>query len=180
MDLTDLELRVRSLGTRIRSELNTFRHKIERGNSRDHRIENHAGPTSVLQSDELAELELLSESLRIDKEKIVDGEISIRKEVITELQTIRVPVTREELVIERRSADGRCTTEVLAGQHQLRIPISKERVLVSKEHVISEVARISRRKIREIKRVSGNVRHEELRVSGEDVARFSGKEDEAA
>ena len=134
----------------------------------------------MLQAEGIAELELLSESLQIDKQKIVDGELSIRKEVVTELQTIQVPVTREELVIERRSADGRCTSEVLRGQQQIRIPMSKERVIVSKTPMISEVAKISRRKIVETKSISSPVRHEELRITSEGDAPIVDDRTEAA
>ncbi|MFL6437840.1 MAG: YsnF/AvaK domain-containing protein [Terriglobales bacterium] len=99
-------------------------HKLSQRNS-DANVHTFDGSGSVLQAEDIAELEFISESLHIDKEKIAYGELSIRKEVITELQTIQVPVTREELVIERRSSDGRCTSEVLWGK-TLRIPISKE------------------------------------------------------
>jgi uncharacterized protein (TIGR02271 family) len=124
------------------------------------------GSRTVLGSENLEELELLSESLHIDTEMIRDGEISIRKEVIVETQVIHVPVKREELVIERRSADGK-SVELLHGQNQLRIPISKERVIIKKEPVISEVVTIRRRTIGETKKISEMVRHEDLRIDGE-------------
>lgn len=179
MDLTNLKSEAKHLGRHIEEQWRDLREALTQHSFHDRVIQSH-GLASVLHSDELAELELLSESLHIDKEKIVDGELSIRKEIITELQTIQVPVTREELVIERRSADGRHTTEVLAGQQQLRIPISKERVLVKKEAVVSEVARITRQHIRETKRISANVRHDELRVTGEAHVENAGKKDKAA
>ena len=42
------------------------------------------------------------EELRIHKQAVPIGEIIVRKEIITEDKTFTVPVTREELVIERR------------------------------------------------------------------------------
>jgi uncharacterized protein (TIGR02271 family) len=180
MDLTGFRSEARRLGKCIGSECRDLWQSLAHGSSADHALKSNENQASVLGYDEVAELELLSESLQIDKEKIVDGELSIRKEVITELQTIQVPVAREELVVERLSADGRHTTEVFAGRRQLRIPISKERVVVKKENVVSEVAKISRRQIRETKRVSGNVRHEELRISGEGPAPGAGEKDKAA
>lgn len=131
-----------------------------------HEVSTVAGSTRVLDADDLHEVELLSESLQVDKELVKDGEISIRKETITEVQVIRVPVTREELVVERRTSDGRCM-EILHGQKQLRIPISKERVIVRKEPAVAEVVKIQRRKIGETKHISTTVKHEELRVSKE-------------
>ncbi|PYY09619.1 MAG: hypothetical protein DMG61_22840 [Acidobacteria bacterium] len=166
MNRTDIEQGVRNLGRSTITTCKELWHKLTRDNSAAD-VNIFDSPGSVLQAEGIAELELLSESLQIDKQKIVDGELSIRKEVVTELQTIQVPVTREELVIERRSADGRCTSEVLRGQQQIRIPMSKERVIVSKTPMISEVAKISRRKIVETKSISSPVRHEELRITSE-------------
>lgn len=179
MDLTDLRSEAKRLGRQIGSEWKGLFGSFTHHDTRDQPIQSHS-PGLLLGSEEIAELELLSESLQIDKEKIVDGELSIRKETITELQTIQVPVTREELVIERRSADGRHTTEVFAGQQQLRIPISKERVLVKKEAVVSEVAKITRRKIGQTKHISSDVRHEELRITGEGHVHVTGEKDKAA
>jgi uncharacterized protein (TIGR02271 family) len=130
------------------------------------------GSTSLLGADELHELELLGECLHIDKQMISDGEISIRKEVITETQVLYVPVKREELVVERRSMDGK-SVEILRGQQQLRIPISKEQVIIRKEPVIAEVVKIHRRQIGESKRISATVKHEELRAESEGDVRIS-------
>jgi Domain of unknown function (DUF2382) len=44
------------------------------------------------------------EELRVHKQIVETGEIIVHKEVITEEKTITVPVSREELVIERRPA----------------------------------------------------------------------------
>src|SRR5437868_1283978 len=156
-----------TIGHNLQSFLRTLTSRLfHRGDS----ISRVDGSAAVVDSEDLQELELLGESLIIDKEKLIEGEITIRKEVITEMQMIQVPVTREELVIERRSADGSCQ-EISRGQQQLRIPISKERVVVSKEPVLNEVVKIRRRTIGENKVVSTNVRREELRVTREGKVR---------
>ena len=54
-------------------------------------------------------IQLLGEVLRIHKDRVSRGEVRIHKEVITEQQTIQVPVTREELVIERIPVTGQTT-----------------------------------------------------------------------
>jgi uncharacterized protein (TIGR02271 family) len=179
MNTANVERELRRIESWTTTASRKLWHKLT-NRSLEPNVDTFDGSASVLDAEDIAELELLSESLHIDKEKIADGELSIRKEVITELQTIQVPVTREELVIERRTADGRSTSEVLIGQKQLRIPISRERVIVKKEPVISEVARISRRKIVETKYISSPVRHEELRVIREGDAHIAGDQENAA
>lgn len=114
-------------------------------------------------------IDLFGESIRVDKERVEQGELLIRKEVITETQMIAVPVTREELVIERRSQDG-SRSDVLRGQKIVRVPISEERVLIKKETVLNERVSVRRRHIQEKKRVSVPVKHEELEVTRKDAA----------
>ena len=63
-------------------------------------------------------IQLLGEVLRVQKDRISRGEVRIRKEVITEQQTIQVPVTREELVIERIPVSG---TTAAAGRDRQRV-----------------------------------------------------------
>src|SRR3954468_15040794 len=49
-------------------------------------------------------LQLRGEMLRTYKERIGTGEVRLRKEVVSENRSVDVPVTREEVVIERVSA----------------------------------------------------------------------------
>src|SRR5690348_5078133 len=51
-------------------------------------------------------IQLLGEVLRVYKERVERGSVTVRKEVVTERQNIEVPVTREEVVIERHPAQG--------------------------------------------------------------------------
>ena len=52
-------------------------------------------------------VQLFGEVLRVHKERINRGEVRVRKDVITENQTIEVPVMREELVLERVAVPGK-------------------------------------------------------------------------
>ena len=46
-------------------------------------------------------------SAKVNKTPVQAGEVRIGKRVVSERQTIDVPVEREEVVIERRPASGR-------------------------------------------------------------------------
>ncbi len=110
-------------------------------------------------------IQLLGEVLRVQKDRISRGEVRIRKEVITEQQTVQVPVTREELVIERIPVTG--STEVagqIGGGNEIRIPLSEERAGLEKQTVVREEVMVGKRQIEDVQEVAGSVRHEELDV----------------
>lgn len=117
---------------------------------------------------------LRAEELRVQKQPVETGEIVIRKEVITEEQTITVPVTREELVIERRPGptqpadqsvyEGEMPDEVLRDGGTLRIVLREEQVHVEKQTVVKEEIFISKRQIQETRHVEETVRREEAHI----------------
>lgn len=110
-------------------------------------------------------IQLRGERLRTYKERVQRGEVRLRKEVITENQRIEVPVTREEIVIERTpaSGDARVSGDIGA-EKEIRVPLSEERVRVEKQPVVNEEVRVGKRQVQRAEQVSGDVRHEELRV----------------
>ena len=130
------------------------------------------------------------EELRVHKQAMVTGEIVIRKEVITEEKTITVPVTREELVIERRPGPGQVPDqdqedmpgEVLKDGGTLRIVLREEQVRVEKQTVVKEEIFISKRPILETRHVQETLRREEAHIErvgqvnmhGSDVEDVSG------
>jgi uncharacterized protein (TIGR02271 family) len=105
-------------------------------------------------------VQLLGEVLRVHKQRIDRGEVSVRKEVVTETQTIQVPVRREELVIEQRSPEG----NTQAPGQEIRIPLSRETASVDKQTVVRENVAVGKKPVQEIQDLSGDVRHEELTV----------------
>ncbi|HET9237103.1 MAG TPA: YsnF/AvaK domain-containing protein [Oligoflexus sp.] len=118
-------------------------------------------------------MELREEQLDVRTERMQTGEVSLRKEIITENRTIEVPVTREEIVVERRNLDGvpREGSLDAAGldtdQKEIRIPVSEEFVHIDKKVVPREEIRVSKEKITDTKRVSEDVRREEAQVDSD-------------
>jgi uncharacterized protein (TIGR02271 family) len=110
---------------------------------------------------------LLSEWLRVYKEQVSRGEVRLRKEVQSEQKTIDVPVTREELVIERVPTTERGAAGHEIGEDEIRVPLSEERVRVEKEPIVREEVRVGKRPVERVENVSDEVRHEELRVEDE-------------
>jgi uncharacterized protein (TIGR02271 family) len=85
-------------------------------------------------------VQLFGEVLRVHKERISRGEVRVRKDVITENQTIEVPVMREELVLERVQVSGEtpASSANIGGSQEIRIPLSEEKVRVEKQAVVRE------------------------------------------
>ena len=99
----------------------------------------------------------------MQKDRVSRGEVIVRKEVITEMQTIEVPVSREELVIERISADGMSTaTGTIGDGSVIRIPLSEELASVDKSTVVREEFSVGKKTTEDVRNVGAEVRHEEL------------------
>jgi uncharacterized protein (TIGR02271 family) len=110
-------------------------------------------------------MELREERLRVDKQPVETGEVRLRKEVVTEHKTVDVPVTREEVVIERHPvAGGQATASDLNAGEEIRVPVREEQVRVEKQAVVKEEVSLGKRKVTDTQTVDENVRHEELRV----------------
>ncbi len=120
-------------------------------------------------------VQLFGEVLRVHKERINRGEVRVRKDVITENQTIEVPVIREELVLERVAVPGNTpapSANIGRGQ-EIRVPLSEEKVRLEKQPVLREEVNVGKREVQDVERVSGDVRREELRVDDRDAPKRS-------
>jgi uncharacterized protein (TIGR02271 family) len=109
-------------------------------------------------------IQLLGEVLRVHKDRVSRGEVRIRKEVITETQTVQVPVTREELVIERRPVDQATPATGSIGESEIRIPLSEERASVDTSTVVREEVAVGKKPVQDVRDLTGEVRREELVV----------------
>lgn len=112
-------------------------------------------------------IQLRGEMLTTYKERVRRGEVTLRKEVVTEHQTVDVPVTREELVIERTTPTGTTPTGEVGTDEEIRVPLEEERVRVQKQPVVNEEVRVGKRQVQRSERVSDDVKHEELKVDKE-------------
>ncbi|MDG0791428.1 YsnF/AvaK domain-containing protein [Cohnella ginsengisoli] len=147
------------------------------GESRDDLVSAASGPSTSSAADvkdakdlkEADTLRLHEERLNVDKERVRTGEVSVHKDVIEERQTIEVPVQREEVVIERHAVQGETTDGAAIGKDEtIRIPVSEERVEVTKRPVATEEISIGKRVVQDTEHVSETVRKEraELDRSG--------------
>ena len=137
------------------------------GDLRDSGFEDvSADSTATAEVDQDYRIQLRGEVLRTFKERVQRGEVRLRKEVVTENKTVEVPVTREELVVERVPVSGQEAANAgeIGSDEEIRVPLSEERARVEKQPVIQDEVRVGKRAVQKTERVSEDVQHEELRV----------------
>lgn len=127
------------------------------------------GETIPAETAEAQKIRLHAERLRAYKQPEEVGRVNVRKEVVTEQQTLNVPVSHEEVVVERHPvAEGEVPTgETIGRDETIRIPVSEERVNVGKETVTTGEVEISKRQVQENRQFTGKVRREEAQLEKE-------------
>jgi uncharacterized protein (TIGR02271 family) len=114
-------------------------------------------------------IQLFGEVLRVRKEKVASGETHVRKESVTHMETVQVPVTREHLVVEHSGENGRT-----APGDAIRVPLSEERVHIDKDTVLREEYKVGKREVTQNESISDRVRRERLLID-DASARDSGQ-----
>lgn len=113
-------------------------------------------------------MQLREEQLEARKTSVETGQVTIGKDVIEERRTLEVPVTREEVVVERQAIDRRPTNEPIAETGRtIDVPVHREQVSVDKQPVVYEEVGIGKREVTDTQQVSGTVRREEARIENE-------------
>jgi uncharacterized protein (TIGR02271 family) len=114
------------------------------------------------------------ERLQVGTQQVEAGRVRLRKHVVTEMETVQVPVTKERLVIEREPiADSDATTgggEPISDEEQ-EIVLTEERVVVAKEAVPVERIRVSKQAVTEDVTVSEPVRKEQIETDTDERPR---------
>ena len=110
-------------------------------------------------------LELHEEELRATKREVRAGEVEVSKRVVMEKRSLEVPVTHEELDIERRPGDRRPAVAFDSGTSEtISVPLMAEEVEVEKRAVVREEVTVKKKPVTEVEHVTETVRREELDV----------------
>ena len=119
-------------------------------------------------SDVETRIPLIEERLIVSK-RTSTSEATITKEPVTETKTVEVPVTHEELTVERRPASesSRATTErPVQSKTDAKVQLTREDVQVTKEPYVKEEVVVKKRPVTETKTVSDTLTSEKVDVSG--------------
>ena len=113
------------------------------------------------------------EQLNVAKERVATGEAQLRKTVVTETETVEVPVEREEVRVvrtpiseeEAKNLDGQNISEGAAS-----VTLHEDRVVVSKESVPVERVSLETQTVQDTQTVSEDLKKEriESNVDGEE------------
>lgn len=113
---------------------------------------------------------LMSEELVVTKKEVID-EVTITKEPTKETKTEQVQLMHEEINIERRpvnltdSANNRTTKEdipPIESKTEIKIPLKREEVEVTKKPYVKEEIVIKRKPISETRRISEEIITEQI------------------
>jgi uncharacterized protein (TIGR02271 family) len=110
-------------------------------------------------------LQLHEEELVANKQSVETGHVQVRKDVVSEQRTLEVPITRDEVVIERHAVDRRPSDSPIDDRGQsIDVPVREERVELEKRAVVYEEVGIGKREVHDTQHVSGTVRREQARI----------------
>ena|SRR5688572_5024874 len=111
---------------------------------------------------------LTQERLDVSK-KSQENQARVTKKPVTETKTVEVPLTREEVSIERRPASGQTEAQSpIQSEEEITIPLKREEAQVSKKPYVKEEAVIKKKAFTDNKEITEDVTSEELDTSNVD------------
>ena len=108
---------------------------------------------------------VIEERLNVSK-RVSTSEATITKEPVTEEKTMEVPVTHEELSVERRPASSTTTSKPVQSKTEYKVPVNREEVEVTKEPYVKEEVSIKKEPVTETRTVSDTITKEKVNVKG--------------
>jgi uncharacterized protein (TIGR02271 family) len=119
--------------------------------------------TAVEEAEETT-VPLAEENLDVSKRASAQ-EATVTKEPVTETKTVEVPVTHEEISVERRPASGSTAAErPVQSRTEIKIPLKKEELEVIKQPYVKEEVAVRKKPVTETRAVSEEVTSEKVDV----------------
>jgi uncharacterized protein (TIGR02271 family) len=118
------------------------------------------------QEEEKTTVPLIEERLNVSK-KTSTTQYTITKEPVTDKKTMEVPVTHEELVVEKRPPkDSASAQGPVKSKTEIKVPLMREEVEVTKEPFVKEEVVVKKKPVTETRTVSDTVTSERINMSG--------------
>jgi uncharacterized protein (TIGR02271 family) len=128
-----------------------------------------------LETDQELRLPLREEEITVEKVNRETGHVRIHKAVRTEERHITVPVTREEVVVERLPASAGASAapedDDSFQERTIDVAVHEEEVHVSKHPVVREELRVRKVAHEERRDAAATLRHEEVHIEDTTPAR---------
>jgi uncharacterized protein (TIGR02271 family) len=153
--------------------------------SSSYRVDNagvyEAKPSNIIteghqqQEKEESTVPVIEERLNVSK-KTSTTQYTITKDPITEKKTIEVPVTHEELIVEKRPPKDSSSSSAqgpVKSKTEIKVPLNREEVEVTKEPFVKEEVVVKKKPVTETRTVSDTVRKERIKMSGSAIRRHT-------
>ena len=112
------------------------------------------------------------EQLNVNKERVATGEARLRKYVVTDTESVEVPVEREEVRVERtpiNAEDAKNYNGTISGDsEEASVTLHEERVNVNKETVPVEKINLKKDTVRDTETHTEELRKEQIDTDGVD------------
>jgi uncharacterized protein (TIGR02271 family) len=118
---------------------------------------------------------VIEEQLNVSKKTSIT-QYTITKDPITEKKTIEVPVTHEELIVEKRPPKDSTSSSAqgpVKSKTEIKVPLNREEVEVTKEPFVKEEVVVKKKPVTETRTVSDTVRKERIKMSGSAIRRHT-------
>jgi uncharacterized protein (TIGR02271 family) len=112
---------------------------------------------------------LTEERLDVSK-KASAREATVTKEPMTQTKSVEVPVTHEEISVERRPASSSSSTKAdspVQSRTETKVPLKSEEVQVTKQPYVKEEVSVKKKPVTETKTVTDQVTSERVKVKGD-------------
>jgi uncharacterized protein (TIGR02271 family) len=127
---------------------------------------------------EAQNIELRAEQLQPQTRWQQAGEVELRKNVVAEQQTVNVPVTHEEVYIQRQPGSGQVSdTPISDDGETIRVPVGEEQVDINKQTVVTGEVAVGKRQVQQTQQYTDTVRREELDVENQGDVNVQGDQD---
>jgi len=112
------------------------------------------------------------EQLRVGTEQRESGQARLRKHIVTEDVSVTVPVSHEEVTLEREPITDANRGEAMSGadlsEEEHEVTLTEQRVVVDKETVPVERVRLGTETITEQQQIGETIRKEQIETEGVD------------
>jgi len=107
------------------------------------------------------------EQLNVGTEVRETGQVRLRKHTYTDTETVEVPVSREEVVVEREPIDPNSPEALRNSGDEEVVVTTREEVPVVDKTATAEKVTVDKNRVQDTETVAGTVQREDVEVEGE-------------
>ncbi|WP_100401050.1 YsnF/AvaK domain-containing protein [Bacillus sp. FJAT-44742] len=108
-----------------------------------------------------AHIELREEEIDVHKHRAETGDVTLHKDIIEEEKEINVPLSHDQVVIERKAVNHEPSEEPIGKEETIRIPVTAEKLDVDKHTVVTGEVSAHKQAVEETEQIK-DVLHKEV------------------